>query len=42
MRALVFAPILIIVLSIPLIFGLVPRNGLYGFRTPTTLSSDPL
>ena len=29
----------LIVLSIPLIAGKVPPNGLYGFRTPQTLSS---
>jgi uncharacterized membrane protein len=27
-------------LSVPLIRGRVPRNHLYGFRTPKTLSSD--
>jgi uncharacterized membrane protein len=39
MRAPLLAPVLLIVLSIPLIFGWVPPNGLYGFRTPKTLSS---
>jgi uncharacterized membrane protein len=33
-------PILIIVLSVPLILGMVSRNGWYGFRTHYTLSSD--
>lgn len=27
-------------LAIPLLLGRIPRNGLYGFRTPLTLSSD--
>lgn len=30
-------PLLAILLSLPLIFGLVPRNWLYGLRTPRTL-----
>ena len=34
------APILIIVVSVPLIFGMIPPNGWYGFRTPRTISSD--
>jgi hypothetical protein len=33
-------PILLIVLAWPLIFGLVPRNWLYGLRTPYTMASD--
>ena len=36
----VFVPLLIVVLAIPLILQKVPRNHLYGFRTPYTLSSD--
>jgi uncharacterized membrane protein len=40
MRTSIVAPILIMILSIPMIFGLVPPNRLYGFRTPKTLSSD--
>ena len=28
------------ILGIPLILGRVPRNGLYGFRVPSTLSDD--
>ena len=27
-------------LSLPLVAGRIPRNGLYGFRTPKTLGSD--
>jgi uncharacterized membrane protein len=30
----------IAIVSIPLILKVVPRNSLYGFRTPSTLSSD--
>ena len=33
-------PLIIIAVSIPMIVRLVPRNGLYGFRTPYTFSSD--
>jgi uncharacterized membrane protein len=33
-------PLVIIILSIPMILGKVPRNSLYGFRTAYTLSSD--
>ena len=32
--------VLLCCVSLPLILGRVPRNGLYGFRTPKTLSSD--
>ena len=32
--------ILWIVLGIPMIGGMVARNGIYGFRTPKTLASD--
>jgi SdpI/YhfL family protein len=39
-RVLLFVPLLIIVLSIPMILRKVPRNSLYGFRTAYTLSSD--
>jgi uncharacterized membrane protein len=35
-----FIPLLIVLLSIPLILQRVPRNPIYGFRTPYTLSSD--
>jgi uncharacterized membrane protein len=37
-----FAPIVIIALSIPLILEWVPRNWFYGLRTRRTLSSDQL
>jgi uncharacterized membrane protein len=33
-------PLLLVGLSLPLIYQVVPRNWLYGFRTPYTLSSD--
>ena len=33
-------PALITALAIPTILELVPRNPLYGFRTPYTMSSD--
>ena len=32
-------PLLILLLSVPMILGKVPPNGVYGFRTPKTLSS---
>lgn len=32
--------ILIAILSLPLIVGLIPRNRVYGVRTPNTLSTD--
>ena len=32
-------PLLILVLSVPMILGNVPPNGAYGFRTPKTMSS---
>jgi uncharacterized membrane protein len=32
--------LLLIVVSLPLLLGLIPRNRFYGFRTPQTLSSD--
>ena len=37
---LTLAGLLIIAVSIPLVRGWVPRNSLYGVRTPTTLKSD--
>jgi uncharacterized membrane protein len=41
MRSLMLlVPLIIILLSIPMILGKVPRNRLYGFRTAYTLSSD--
>ncbi len=33
-------PLILIVVSLPLAFGLVPRNRLYGFRLPSTMTSD--
>ncbi len=36
----IFVPLLIVLLAIPLILQRVPRNPIYGFRTPYTLSSD--
>jgi uncharacterized membrane protein len=33
-------PLILIAVSIPMIVRLVPRNRLYGFRTPYTFSSD--
>ena len=33
-------PLLILLVSIPMVLGRVPPNGTYGFRTPKTLSSD--
>jgi uncharacterized membrane protein len=35
-------PALLRLLSIPMILEWVPRNRIYGFRTPYTLSSDAL
>jgi uncharacterized membrane protein len=32
-------PAVLVVLAVPLAFGMVPPNGLYGFRTPKTLAS---
>ena len=37
----VIGPLLMLV-SIPLIFRWIPRNRLYGFRIPATLSSDSI
>ena len=34
------AAALLMGLSVPLIQGRIPRNALYGFRTPKTLASD--
>ena len=33
-------PVLIFLLAIPLLFDKIPRNRWYGFRTPTSMSSD--
>jgi uncharacterized membrane protein len=35
-------PVAAIVMSVPLILAKIPRNGLYGFRTPKTMSSDEM
>ena len=32
--------VLFIILSLPLVFRLIPRNGWYGFRTKRTLEDD--
>jgi hypothetical protein len=37
---MLLVPLVIILLSIPMILGKVPRNSVYGFRTAYTLSSD--
>ncbi len=43
MRAVsLIAPILVIMVSVPLILNMVPRNRFYGFRTPRTRSSDEI
>ncbi|MDA1311693.1 MAG: SdpI family protein [Acidobacteria bacterium] len=34
--------LVMVVLSIPLILQKVPRNPIYGFRTPKTLSNDTI
>ncbi len=33
-------PLVLIVVALPLAFGLVPRNRLYGVRLPFTMTSD--
>ena len=37
---LTLSAVLFIVLAIPLILGIVPRNWFYGVRTPRTLAAD--
>jgi uncharacterized membrane protein len=37
---LFFPPITIALVCIPLVFQLIPRNRVYGFRTSTTMASD--
>jgi hypothetical protein len=32
--------VILFVVAVPLVFGLVPRNRFYGFRTPKTLSDE--
>ena len=39
MHSTVTAPVIILMLALPLIFGWIPPNRLYGFRTAKTLSS---
>ena len=34
------APVVIIAVSLPLIFNMVPPNAVYGFRTERTMSSE--
>ena len=34
------APAIILLLAIPLFFKKIPRNPIFGLRTPSTLSSD--
>ena len=34
------APAVVILASVPLVLKLVPRNGVYGFRTRRTVESD--
>jgi uncharacterized membrane protein len=38
--ATVVAPLIVVVVSLPLIAGKIKRNSFYGFRTPRTLASD--
>lgn len=38
--AYLLGPAVLIVATIPMILGIVPRNPLYGFRTQYTMSSD--
>jgi hypothetical protein len=33
-------PIMIILVSLPLVFGLIPRNGFYGIRVREAFASD--
>lgn len=37
---LFFPPITIILVSIPLILNMIPRNNIYGFRTHEAMASD--
>ncbi len=32
--------LIIFIIAVPLVFGLIPRNRFYGFRTARTLSDD--
>jgi hypothetical protein len=40
--ATVIAPLIVVVLAIPLIAGWIGRNYFYGFRSPRTLASDAI
>jgi hypothetical protein len=40
--ATVIAPLIVVVLAIPLIAGWIGRNYLYGFRSPRTVASDAI
>lgn len=40
MSRLMLIPVVILLLAVPQILGMVPRNNIYGLRTPRTLSSD--
>jgi uncharacterized membrane protein len=42
MRSSLVAPILVILISVPLIFELIPRNRFYGFRVRWTFESDEI
>lgn len=35
----VYAPLLLALFSLPLAFGLIPPNGIYGFRTAGSMAS---
>lgn len=37
---LFFPPVTIILVCIPLILGMIPRNGIYGVRTRAAMASD--
>ena len=40
MAAKLTAPLVILSVSVPLVFKLIPRNGMYGFRVRETMTSD--
>lgn len=40
MLGTLFVPVVLIVGTVPMILGMVPRNPIYGFRTGYTMSSD--
>jgi hypothetical protein len=41
-RALPFLPLLLAIVGLPLAFGIVPPNGVYGVRTARTLGSESI